>query len=180
MKRTALILSLLVLFVSCKSTAQTNSNKVTNIQELNTAIKNSKPGDYIVLANGVWKDVEIKFYGKGTKEKPIILTAEEKGKVTIEGVSNLKLGGNYLVVNGLYFKNGHTPTKNVIQFKIDSETVANNCKITECVIEEFTQPDRDVSDHWVEFWGRHNELSNCYLTGKIQLRTNHHGAFRRQ
>lgn len=166
MKRTILILSLLVLFVSCKSTAQTISNKVSNIKELNNAIKNSNPGDNIVLANGIWKDVEIKFYGKGTKEKPITLTAEEKGKVTIEGVSNLKLGGSYLIVNGLYFKNGHTPSKNLIQFKIDSETVANNCKVTECVIEEFTQPDRDVSDHWIEFWGRHNELSNCYIAGK--------------
>ncbi|WP_445736586.1 chondroitinase-B domain-containing protein [Mariniflexile sp.] len=166
MKRTVLISSLLILFITCQLAAQTNSVKVNNINELNDAIKNCKAGDNIVMANGVWNNVEIKFYGKGTKENPITLTAEEKGKVTIEGVSNLKLGGSYLVVSDLYFKNGHTPSKNVIQFKIDDETVANHSKVTQCVMEEFTQPDRDVSDHWVEFWGRHNELSNNYMTGK--------------
>ncbi|MDO7173274.1 chondroitinase-B domain-containing protein [Mariniflexile sp. AS56] len=166
MKRIFSISSLLIFLVTCQLVAQTNSIKVSNINELNEAIKKSKAGDHIVMANGVWKDVEIKFSGKGTKEKPITLTAEEIGKVTIEGTSNLKIGGSYLIVNGLYFKNGHTPSKNVIQFKIDSQLIANNCTVTQCVIEEFTQPDRDVSDHWVEFWGRHNELSHCYITGK--------------
>ena len=166
MKRTLFIAGILLFLVSCKQSAPINNIKVANINELNKAIKNSHAGDNIILANGIWKDVQIKFYGEGTKENPITLSAEEKGKVTIEGASNLILGGSYLEVNGLYFKNGYTPSKNVIQFKINNDSIANNCKITQCVIEEFTQPDRDVSDHWVEFWGRHNELSNCYLTGK--------------
>jgi poly(beta-D-mannuronate) lyase len=166
MKRTVLISSLLILFITCKLAAQTNSIKVTNINELNDAIKNCKAGNVIVMANGVWNNVEIAFYGNGTKENPITLTAENQGKVTIEGASNLKIGGNYLEVSGLYFKNGHTPSENVIQFKIDNTKVANHCKVTQCVIEEFTQPNRDVSDHWVEFWGRHNALSNNYITGK--------------
>ena len=166
MKRTLFIAGILLFLVSCKQSAPINNIKVANINELNKAIKNCNPGDNIVMANGIWKDVQIKFYGEGTKENPITLSAEEKGKVTIEGASNLTLGGSYLEVNGLYFKNGYTPSKNVIQFKINNDSIANNCKITQCVIEEFTQPDRDVSDHWVEFWGRHNELSNCYLTGK--------------
>lgn len=166
MKRIVFISSLFLLLVSFKPSAQTNNIKVTNIKELNNAIKNSNAGDNIILANGIWKDVEIKFYGEGTKEKPITLAAEEKGKVTIEGISNLKIGGSYLVVKDLYFKNGHTPSKNLIQFKIDDDRVANNCTVTQCVIEEFTQPDRDVSDQWVELWGRHNELSNNYITGK--------------
>lgn len=166
MKRLTFISTFLFLFIVFKPLAQTTNIKVSNINELNKAIKNSNPGDNILLVNGVWKDVEIKFYGKGTKEKPITLTAEEKGKVTIEGVSNLKIGGSYLVVKDLYFKNGYTPSKNLIQFRIDSERIANHCKVTNCVIEEFTQPDRDVSDHWIEFWGRHNELSNNYIAGK--------------
>ncbi|MCF7560627.1 DUF4957 domain-containing protein [Sabulilitoribacter multivorans] len=184
MKRIIFITGLLILFIACKQSAiiEGNSIKVSNINELNAAIKNSNAGDNIILANGVWRDVEINFYGNGTKENPITLMAEEKGKVTIEGASNLKIGGSYLEVNGLYFKNGHTPSKNVIQFKINNDTIANHCKVTQCVIEEFTQPDRDVSDHWVEFWGRHNELSHCYITGKsnfgptiiVQLKGNQH------
>ena len=172
MKKIVSLVSMFLILLSCpqkaiasSSTPPTNT-RVTNLKELKAAIKNSVAGDHIILANGTWKDAEIKFFGKGTKQKPIVLRAETPGKVFIEGVSNLKLSGSYLEVRDLYFKNGYTPSNSLIQFKINNDSIANNCKVTQCVIEEFTQPDRDVSDHWVEFWGRNNELSNCYITGK--------------
>lgn len=140
--------------------------KVNSQEELKSAVKNAVAGDEIVLANGVWKDVQIKFYGKGTKEAPIILRAETAGRVSIEGVSDLKMGGSYLQVRGLYFKNGYTPSNTVIDFRIDSKNIANNCKVSDCVIENFTQLNRNKEDHWIEFWGRHNELDNCYIAGK--------------
>lgn len=143
-----------------------NTVKVTNKEELKSAIKNAEAGDEIVLADGIWKDVQIKFFGKGTKEAPIVLRAETEGKVIIEGVSDLKLGGTYLEVRGLHFKNGYTPSNTVIDFHIDAKNIANNCKVSNCVIENFTQPNRNKEDHWVEFWGRHNQLDHCYLAGK--------------
>ncbi len=170
MKKTIFTLSLFVLLIACNQQTQTGEIKVTNIKELNDAIKNSKAGDQIVLANGTWKDVEIKFRGKGTKNKPIILKAETAGKVSIEGKSYLKFGGEYLVAEGLYFKNGYSPSNAVVDFKISHkeapDEIANNCKLTNCVIEDFNKPKRDKSDLWVQFWGRHNELSNCYIAGK--------------
>ena len=124
----------------------------------------------LFLANGVWKDVQIKFRGKGTKDKPITLRAETAGEVTIEGESYLKFGGEYLVVEGLHFKNGFSPSNAVIDFKISNkdapDEISNNCKVTNCVIEDFNKPKRDNSDLWVQFWGRHNELSNSYIAGK--------------
>jgi poly(beta-D-mannuronate) lyase len=90
---------------------------VSNIDELNKAIKDAKPGDDIVLKDGTYKDVKIKFVGEGEKENPITLRAETSGKVYIEGVSNLAISGNYLEVSGLFFRNGHAPTKNVIEFR---------------------------------------------------------------
>ena len=137
-----------------------------NIDELNSAIKEAKPGYEIILANGVWKDVEIEFIGKGTKENPITLRAETAGEVYIEGVSNLELGGEFLVVSGLYFRNGHTPTSNVIAFRINEDQVANNCRVTDCVILDFNQLQRDNDDLWVQFYGRHNQLDHCYIAGK--------------
>ncbi|SDJ99374.1 poly(beta-D-mannuronate) lyase [Flavobacterium noncentrifugens] len=143
-----------------------NDIKVNNPDELNAAIKNAVPGTEIILANGIWKDIQIKFFGNGTNEAPIILRAETPGKVTIEGISDLKIGGKYLEVRGLYFKNGFTPSKTVIDFRLDSTTIANHCKVTDCVIKDFTQSNRSKKDHWIEFWGRNNELSHCYIAGK--------------
>ncbi len=155
--------------LSCKD-VQNNINLVQNIEELNEAIKVAQPGDEIVLKDGIWKDVEIRFRGEGSKSKPITLRAETEGKVSIEGKSYLKFGGSYLVVKGLYFKNGYSPSNAVIDFKISNkdkpDEISNNCKVTNCVIEDFNKPKRDNSDLWVQFWGRNNELSNSYIAGK--------------
>ena len=170
MKKIIYSFGLCMLLIACSNSLIVNSIKVTNIDELNKAIDSCKAGDQIILANGIWKDVQIKFRGKGTTDNPITIKAETTGKVTIEGESYLKFGGEYLVVEGLYFKNGFSPSNAVIDFKISSkdkpDEISNNCKITNCVIEDFNKPKRDKSDLWVQFWGRHNTLSNCYIAGK--------------
>ena len=170
MKKSISIIAILFLLLSCGHKSNLNAVKVTNLEELTTAIDSAKAGDQIVLANGVWKDVQIKFRGKGTKENPITIKAETAGKVSIEGQSYLKFGGEYLVVEGLHFKNGYSPSNAVIDFKIGHkdapDEISNNCKVTNCVIEDFNKPKRDDSDLWVQFWGRHNELSNSYIAGK--------------
>ncbi|EDP70448.1 Poly(beta-D-mannuronate) lyase [Flavobacteriales bacterium ALC-1] len=169
MKKIIAIVCVCFLF-ACSNKKTASIINVSNIDELAKAIDSCKAGDEIVLANGIWKDVQIKFRGKGTKDNPIVLKAETPGKVSIEGQSYLKFGGEYLVVEGLHFKNGFSPSNAVIDFKIGHkdapDEISNNCKVTNCVIEDFNKPKRDKSDLWVQFWGRHNELSNCYIAGK--------------
>ncbi len=165
MKKTLYILPLLLVLIF-SFTPSVSHKLVRNSKELQQAMEKAEPGDIISMANGVWKDVAIKFKAHGTKEKPITLRAETAGKVFVEGQSYLNLGGEYLVVDGLFFRNGYTPKKTVISFKVDSKNIAHHSKVTNCVLDGFTQLDRDVNDHWVEFWGRNNELSNCYIAGK--------------
>ncbi|WJJ98181.1 chondroitinase-B domain-containing protein [Algibacter luteus] len=159
-------LTVFILCFSCSETKKNTTNLVKTNQELYDAIKNASPGTEIVLNNGVWNDVEIKFRGQGTKDQPIILKAETAGKVSIEGKSYLKFGGQFLIVEGLHFKNGYSPSGAVVDFKINDEEIANKCTLTNCVIEDFNKLKRDDTDLWVNFWGRHNVLSNCYIAGK--------------
>lgn len=158
---------LVLLFISCnKEASVTTSKKVSSLSELNEALNNLNAGDEIVLANGAWKDVELKIHGTGTEENPITLRAETPGKVTLEGESVLKISGEHVIVKDLYFKNGFTPDEAVIIFRNSPDSIAYNCRVTGTVIEEFTQLDRHRKDHWVEFYGRHNELDHCYIAGK--------------
>lgn len=164
-----IILSICVLFfiLSCDTKENTTITiEANNIEGLNAAIANAKPGDDIILANGTWKDVQIKFIGEGTEKKPITIKAETAGKVFIEGVSDLKFGGKYLVVDGLHFRNGYSPSNAVVEFNIDKETIGYHCTFTNSVIEDFNKPSRDKADRWVQLRGRHNTLSNCYIAGK--------------
>lgn len=143
-----------------------NEILVSNTSELKEAIKNAKAGDDIVLKNGTYKDVAIKFVGEGTKENPINLSAETSGEVFIEGKSSLEISGNFLNVDGLFFRNGHSPKKNVIAFRTSPKEVANNSKVTNCVILDFNNLQRDDDNLWVQLYGKHNEFSNNYLAGK--------------
>ncbi|MGI9345294.1 MAG: chondroitinase-B domain-containing protein [Gammaproteobacteria bacterium] len=131
-----------------------------------TAVKMARPGDTIVLANGQWKDFEILFRGKGKKNKPIRLTAQDKGKVLLTGQSNLRLAGEYLEVSGLVFKDGYSPTQTVISFRRTKEEFANHSRVTEVVIDNYNQPERQETDFWVLIFGKHNRFDHNHLIGK--------------
>ncbi|MEP4484208.1 MAG: polysaccharide lyase 6 family protein [Halioglobus sp.] len=134
--------------------------------EFQKAVARAEPGSTIVLANGVWKDFEILFEGKGTAEQPITLTAETKGKVVISGQSNLRIAGEHLVVSGLVFRDGYTPTNSVIAFRKNKGELANYSRVTETVIDSFNNPERFEMDYWVAMYGKHNRYDHNHLEGK--------------
>ena len=125
---------ILTIGYSADSLAFQSEKIVSSIEEFNTAVDNAEPGSVIVMKDGKWKDVALKFTGEGTSKSPITLKAQTKGGVTIEGESYLELGGNFLIVEDLFFTNGYTPTNTVIQFKSDKR-IANNSTVKNCVIE---------------------------------------------
>jgi len=139
---------------------------VKNIRELKEAIATVKPGGKIILANGIWKDVEILLNAKGTEKAPIEITAEVKGKVFIEGISNMRISGEYLIVSGLVFRNGYTPTNEAISFREKDGVYGNHCRLTECVIDNFNNPERFETELWVALYGKNNRVDHCYLVDK--------------
>ena len=160
----ALPLSLGLLMSACA--ASTEANLVKDQAAFKEAVKNAEPGDVITLANGVWEDFEILFTGKGEEDKPIRLTAETKGEVILTGQSNLRLAGEYLEVSGLVFKDGYTPSKEVISFRQNKENLAYNSRVTETVIDNYNQPERYEVDFWVMMYGKNNRFDHNHLVGK--------------
>ncbi len=162
------LMILSITIFSCNK-ENTSIGLVYNIEEFNEAVKKAKPGTIITLANGVWKDVELVFEGHGTKENPITLSVEEKGKVTLEGASNLQIAGEHLIIEGLVFINGFTPTNAVISFKKNDNEIANNCRLTECVIDNYNNPERQVQDYWITIYGKNNRIDHNHIAGKKNL-----------
>jgi poly(beta-D-mannuronate) lyase len=134
--------------------------------EYEQAAEGIRPGDTIVLANGEWRDFEILLAGEGTPDRPITLTAETKGKVLLTGLSNLRLAGKHLVVSGLVFKDGYSPTNAVIQFRRTKGDYAYHSRVTEVVIDHFNNPERYEDDMWVAMYGKHNRFDHNHLEGK--------------
>lgn len=130
------------------------------------AVKKAAPGDRILLADGEWRDFQIVFTGQGTQAKPITLAAQTPGKVILSGQSNLRIGGAHLVVSGLVFRNGWSPTRELIAFRRDSKTPARNARLTEIVVDNFTNPDRRAEDIWVAIYGADNRVDHSWFAGK--------------
>lgn len=133
------------------------------------AVAAAQPGDTVVLANGEWKDVEFLFRGAGTPDQPITLKAETPGQVVITGRSSLQLAGEYLVVSGLVFRDGHAPGSSVIAFRAAEDDLANHSRVTEVVVDGFNKPGERDRDSWVHFYGKHNRLDHSYFAGKTNL-----------
>ncbi|WP_394175270.1 polysaccharide lyase 6 family protein [Thalassotalea litorea] len=140
--------------------------KVSSQEQYSKTLKQVEPGDTIVLADKVWKDFEIVFKAKGTKAKPITLTAETSGKAILTGNSNLRLAGEHLIVKGLVFKDGYSPTGEVISFRRNKDDLANHSRVTEVVIDHYSNPDKFESDKWVVMYGKHNRFDHSHLVGK--------------
>lgn len=139
---------------------------VSTQSEYKKKIKNIQPGDTIILKDGIWRNFEILFLGYGLKDKPITLRAQTNGNVLITGKSNLRIAGKHLVVSGLIFKDGYTPTSSVIEFRKNKDNLAYHSRVTEVVIDNFSNPERTENDSWVMMYGKHNRFDHNHLEGK--------------
>ena len=158
--------TLLVLSFMLSQAGHADTLLVSSQDEFEDAVDNLEPGDTIMLANGTWRDFEILFTGFGTLGKPITLTAETKGEVIIAGQSNLRMAGEHLVVSGLVFRDGYTPTNTVISFRRTRGDYAYYSRVTETVIDRFNNPERYETDFWVMMYGKHNRFDHNHLEGK--------------
>ncbi len=167
-------ISFFLLFIFAFSSAVDAKEFLVNDQaQFNKALGKLKPGDELVMANGVWKDFDILFEAKGTEKEPIILRPQEKGKVIISGESALRIAGEHLEIRGLVFKDGYTPRDTVIAFRKskpkdadDNGVLANNTRLTEVVIDNYSNPERYETDFWVLLYGKNNRVDHSHFSGK--------------
>ncbi|MEO0973538.1 MAG: polysaccharide lyase 6 family protein [Pseudomonadota bacterium] len=139
---------------------------VSDYAQFERAVPQLQPGDTLILANGTWTDVELVFKANGLPGQPISLRAEAPGEVIISGQSNLRFSGEHIVISGLVFKDGYTPTSEVISFRTSKTQLANHSRVTNTVIDDFTNPERYDSDTWVAMYGKHNRFDHNSLLNK--------------
>ncbi len=131
-------------------------------------LREAKPGDRIVIEDGVYNDLTLKWLGRGSEKKPLRIEAQTPGGVVFTGTSTLRLAGEWVEVSGLCFRDGHAPSGSVIEFRNGRE-VANHCRLTECVVDGYNPVRRDMAYSYILLYGRHNRVDHCTLTGKLNL-----------
>jgi hypothetical protein len=86
--------------------------------------------------------------------------------VQLSGTSNLRIGGRYVVVEGLYFVNGYSPSGAVIEFRRSSGSEAENCRLTNCAIVDYNPVSNSTDYKWISLYGKNNRVDHCYIRGK--------------
>lgn len=137
----------------------------TTVEKVSAAIRKASPGDTLVIADGVYRDVRLALQAAGDPEHPIVVRAQTPGKVIIEGCSDLRIAGSGIVVSGLWFRNGCSPTGSVIEYRQGSRH-ATGCRVTQCVIDGFNPGSRQTKGNWVQLYGHNNRFDHNTVVGK--------------
>ena len=158
------VVQLFVLLFSFSTQAQLVSTNAA----LASAISSAVPGSTIIMADGVWTNVQVSIQKTGTAVLPVTLKAQTAGAVFIEGNSYIKMGGQYINVEGIVFQNPSNlnVSTSVITFKASSD--CNNCKLTNVKIDTYngTEAQSTSTFKWVLLYGSYNEISYCSFLGK--------------
>lgn len=164
MKKFFLLNIFLAVFAAGTLTA--TNYTVSSAGEVSAAMAIAQPGDTLFMTAGIWKDQLIRFSGNGTADNPIILKGAPDGSTFITGKSYLRIGGEYLVVDGLHFTAGYCPSGSVIEFRDGSSNEAEYCRLTNTAIINFNPASINTDYKWVSLYGKYNRVDHCTLKGK--------------
>ncbi|MEX0321592.1 MAG: chondroitinase-B domain-containing protein [Puniceicoccaceae bacterium] len=140
--------------------------RVVNLDQLSALLPSALPGDTYILDNGIYNNEGIKFEATGTEKAPITLRAETPGGVLLTGDSYIEVGGSWLVLSGFVLTDGWNDSRDsAISFRAGGSRVANNCRITNCAIIDFSPPDSSIDRDWVAFYGQYNRFDHNLLSG---------------
>jgi len=134
-------------------TAPAAEHQVASAVDIAKAAAIAKPGDVLVMRDGVWRDQPIVLRGKGTVDRPITLRATSPGKVILTGKSSVVMDGEHLVVNGIFLKDGQ-PTGDGVKL------AGIHCRLTDSAVTGGNYK------FFVHLLGTSNRVDNCYLAGK--------------
>jgi poly(beta-D-mannuronate) lyase len=147
--------------ISCDMTYASTSALADAIEEDGVTA-----GTTYCLADGSYTDLELNILGVGTESAPIKIAAETSGGVTIDGSVLIRMGGEYIQLQGFVFQDG-TSDGDLIQTRYGSDPTefCYNCRITEISVIDFDE-DAEDSNRWVHLYGEYNRVDHSYFSGK--------------
>ena len=166
----SLSLATVALSVLLSAFAPRQRPPVTTPNELRAAIGAAQPGDTITMADGVWTNLSISFNAQGAEGDSIRLVAETPGGVILDGTSTLRLGGDYLVVDGLRFEGGALSGGAVIEYR-DGGRAANHSRVTNTTVIDVNPANKELNYKWISMYGTYNRFDHNYVRGKTNVGT---------
>jgi len=144
--------------------AAAESRRVDSLSSAREAISAAKPGDEIVLADGIYQGLGVIFKGAGAEGAPVTLRSATPGGAILNGTGSIRITGNHLVVSGFVFDQ---------VWQRDSAVYfdqARHCRLTECAFVECGDP-ASTYRHIVTLRNGscHNRIDHCFMTRNLSM-----------
>ncbi len=136
-----------------------NKIYVSSLVEIVSAINEIKPGDAIILEDGIYRDVVFNILTSGTETNPIFIFAKNPGNVKLCGESRIDVIADYVIIANFNFVDGY-PSK-------DTGVVAlngNHLRFTNNIIKNYELVGNDYK--WLSLTGRYHEIDRNIFDGK--------------
>lgn len=164
-------LSISFLITSFFGNAQNqNFIKVSNNEEILNTISHLKPGDCLLLKSGEYKNMKLVVENSGVENAPILIKAESPGEVFFTGDVKVELKGNYIQLDGIYFKNGN---RNPNEWRSHGPGLVaiygSYNRITQCAFHAFDEADSAFITTSLTKEGKvpqHCRIDHCSFTDK--------------
>ncbi|TCS41619.1 polysaccharide lyase 6 family protein [Reinekea marinisedimentorum] len=140
---------------------------VSSISALESAVSETmSAGTTLCLADGNYTNLALSFGGTGTASDPIVVAAENPGNVVIGGEVGVRMGGEYVYLQGFIFKDGNSDS-DLLQTRLGSNPseYCYHCRISEIAVINFDE-DADDSTKWIHIYGNNNRVDHSYFSGK--------------
>ena len=149
----SIVLATLIVSGVVAFTSPAAEHRVTSAADIGNAALIVKPGDILVMSDGVWRDQPIVLRGKGTADKPITLRGDTPGKVILTGKSSVVIDGEHLVMSGVFLKDCELTGDGV-------KLAGIHCRLTDSAVAG------GKHKFFVHLFGTSNRVDHCYLAGK--------------
>lgn len=154
------------LFALTVESARAAEHFATQVSDWVDVAKRIQAGDTLVLADGTWKDIDLKLERlPGRGDAPIEIRAQTPGKVTFTGKSVFRFSGNHVNVSGFRFRDIQG-ISDVVQFRTHSERHAHHSRVSHCLFEESEDFQCKNESRWVSIYGTNNRVDHCEFVGK--------------
>ena len=132
------------------------------------ALAKASPGDTVVVKDGTYSDVLLKWEGRASADNPVVVVPQTPGGVVITGRSALSIYGEGLTVSSFLFERCTGDRGAVVEFR-SGDALARGCRLTDCAFDDCNPARRDIAYSYVYLYGRGNRVDHCSLFGKKSL-----------
>ena len=146
--------------------------EVAGTEALEQAVREARPGDRILLEDGVYRDVKLIVEQSGWFDRPLLVEARHPGEVTFSGDVRVELRGDHVALRGIRFTDG---ARNPQEWQSHGPGLVaiygDYCEVADCLFFDFDEANSAYITTSLDEAGRVPRYASIHHCAFIEKRT---------